>query len=67
MLPVLAPETTYPHVSAIAVLELVDADRRPTGRAVVDRECTAVKLSGRGSIDNRCGAEGRSGLAGVHG
>jgi len=32
MLSVLAPKTTYPHVSPTAMLELSDANRRPTRR-----------------------------------
>ena len=49
MLSVLAPKTTYPHVSPTAMLELSDANRRPTRRAHANGHTGGAGTSTRGA------------------
>lgn len=49
MLSVLAPQTAYPHVSPTAMLELSDANRRPTRRAHANGHAGGAGTSARGT------------------
>jgi len=49
MLSVLAPNTMYPHVSPTAMLELSDANRRPTRRAHANGHAGGAGTSTRGA------------------
>ena len=48
VLSVLAPKTTYPHVSPTAMLELSDTNRRPTRRVHAHGHAGGAGTSTRG-------------------